>query len=223
MAWSNAGESLRDRRGRGSFCPGPEERLRSEKSPTWSVARRAACVQAAHAGNGVIQEWRLAALHALDGRTIGGTSLDRTIRAKARKRQRMPGAIMKRRPKIERLRLARHRNANQKFSTNDEDADSDGNPISKSILRKMMDVSEVWRTCRRRTCKRGRGCRGRDVQCASERVFPKPRNPEKAARDQARSMAMLQRMLRERLEEVRHDQEQIAPQQAAPSGRRRRD
>jgi hypothetical protein len=31
--WTKAGQSLPDRDGRGSFCPGPEDRLRSEKSP----------------------------------------------------------------------------------------------------------------------------------------------------------------------------------------------
>lgn len=130
---------------------------------------------------------------------------------------------MKRRSKIERLRLARHRNANLKFSTTDEDDDSDENPLSKSILRKFMNVSESWRNCRRRTCKRGRGCRGREVQCASERpVREPPRNPDKAARDQARKMAIFQRMVRERLDAVTRSQEQAAAPQAASPRRRRR-
>ncbi|HWV54804.1 hypothetical protein [Pseudorhodoplanes sp.] len=107
---------------------------------------------------------------------------------------------MKRASRPERLRRSRGRNAGLKFA--DENSASDENPISRRILRKIMDVSEAWRTCRRRICKRGRGCRGRDVQCASERVVPVPRNPEKAARDQARNMALLQRMLAERLEQV---------------------
>jgi hypothetical protein len=106
---------------------------------------------------------------------------------------------MRRRSKIERLRAARHRNANLNFGADDEDDDGDPYSIPKSILRKAMDVSETWRSCRRRTCKRGRGCRGREVQCASERVVAAPRNPDKAARDAARGMAQLKRMLEEAL------------------------
>lgn len=129
---------------------------------------------------------------------------------------------MKRLSKRERLRLARHRNANLKFSTKDEDTDPDEDSLSKSVLRKAMDVRESWRTCRRRTCKRGRGCRGREVECASERPVQKPsRDPEKESRDQARAMAIFQRMLRERLDELGSRENKVAPQQATPSRRPR--
>ena len=88
------------------------------------------------------------------------------------------------------------------------DDDRNRNRIRRSILRTMMEVKQAWRHCHRKACKRGRSCCGRDVQCAGEQEFPVPRNPEKAARDRARSMAMLQRMLRERLDQVQREQQQ---------------
>jgi len=130
---------------------------------------------------------------------------------------------MKRLSKAERLRRAHHRNANLNFGTTDEDDDSDDNPISKSILRTFMNVRESWRTCRRRACKRGRGCRGRDVQCLFEQPPRKPpRDPEKAARDEARQMAIFQRRVTERVEELGRRKNGMATEPATPARRPRR-
>jgi hypothetical protein len=80
-----------------------------------------------------------------------------------------------------------------------DDDDGDLNTIPLGIVRRAMDVMDVWRGCHRRACKRGRACRGRQVQCAGERPPRKQsNNPEKTQRDQARSMAIFQRALRER-------------------------
>jgi hypothetical protein len=111
------------------------------------------------------------------------TSLHDSIRAKARKRKRMPGAttIM---------------------------IDDDLDEIPLDILRVVQEVNRTWRRCRRKVCKRGRGCRGRDVPCAFERLPQEPpRNREKAARDDARAMAIFQRMLKEKLD----DHERLRP------------
>jgi hypothetical protein len=102
------------------------------------------------------------------------------------------------------------------------DEERNRNRIRRSILRKMMDVKQSWRHCHRKSCKRGRGCCGRDVQCAGEQKLPVPRNSEKAARDQARSMAMLQRMLRERLEQLQRERQQAAVQPPSQPARARR-
>lgn len=59
------------------------------------------------------------------------------------------------------------------------------------------------------------------IQSAGVGIIPKPRNPEKAARDQARRMAIFQRMIRERLDEVSGAEEQVAMQQTAPFRHRR--
>ena len=129
---------------------------------------------------------------------------------------------MKRLSKRESLRRARHRNANLKFSTKDEDEDSDENPLSKSILRTFMNVRESWRTCRRRACKRGRGCRGRDVQCLFGQPPGKPpRDPAKAARDEAREMAIFQRRVTERVEELGRRKNGMATEPATPARRPR--
>jgi len=80
----------------------------------------------------------------------------------------------------------------------DDDGDPDGLPLG--ILRTAMNVSDVWRNCHRRACKRGRACRGRQVQCASERPPRQERgDAEKRQRDSARSRAIFQRMLHERM------------------------
>jgi hypothetical protein len=102
---------------------------------------------------------------------------------------------------------------------NDHEHD-DLDTIPPDILRVMQDLNQSWRRCRRRSCRRSRSCRDAGVRCAAERVHPAPRNPEKAMRDDARAMAIFQRMLRERLDELA-DAKQVAPRQTAPSRRRR--
>ena len=91
-----------------------------------------------------------------------------------------------------------------------EDED-DLDEIPVDIMRLAQDVGQSWRRCHRKTCKRARGCRGRNVPCANERRPSKtPGDPEKAARDDARAMAIFQRMLRERIDQARTEQEQAA-------------
>jgi hypothetical protein len=107
---------------------------------------------------------------------------------------------------------------------NDDQDDDDLDSIPSDILRVMQDLNQSWRRCRRKSCRRGRSCRSADVRCALERVVEKPpRNPDKAARDDARAMAIFQRMLRERLDETESGKSQVAPQQTTPSRRRRVD
>ncbi|MGE3990137.1 hypothetical protein [Pseudorhodoplanes sp.] len=101
-----------------------------------------------------------------------------------------------------------------------EDED-DLDEIPPDIMRLAQDVSQTWRRCHRKTCKRARGCRGRDVPCAGERPPVKtPSDPEKAARDDARAMAIFQRMLREHIDQVRPEQHAAASQRG--KARRRR-
>jgi hypothetical protein len=103
------------------------------------------------------------------------------------------------------------------------DRHDDPDTIPPDILRVMQNLNQSWRRCRRKSCRRSRSCRSADVRCAVEQVTVKPRrNPEKAARDDARAMAIFQRMLRERLDEL-GGENQGAPQQAIPPRRRRSD
>jgi hypothetical protein len=101
---------------------------------------------------------------------------------------------------------------------NDNDDNLDEIPID--IMRLAQDVSQTWRRCHRKVCRRGRACRAPGVPCAAERPPRKPpHNPEKAARDDARAMAIFQRMLRERPDQVRPEPERAA---APQKGRARR-
>ena len=84
----------------------------------------------------------------------------------------------------------------------DENEHDDLDTIPPDILRVMQDLNQSWRRCRRKSCRRSRSCRSADVSCAVERVPRIPRNNDKVARDDARAMAIFQRMLRERLAEV---------------------
>lgn len=98
--------------------------------------------------------------------------------------------------------------------------DDDLDEIPIDIMRLAQDVSHAWRRCHRKICKRGRGCRGRDMPCLAE-CPPRrtPRNPEKAARDDARAMAIFQRRLRER---VAADEREAATDTMSPPAKRRR-
>ena len=105
-----------------------------------------------------------------------------------------------------------------------DDQHDDPDTIPPDILRVMQDINQSWRRCRRKSCRRGRSCRSADVRCAAERVIDKPlRNPEKAARDDARAMAIFQRMLRERQDQRETSEKQVVPQQTAATRRRQPD
>jgi hypothetical protein len=103
----------------------------------------------------------------------------------------------------------------------DDDDHDDLDTIPPDIMRVMQDLDQSWRRCRRKSCRRRRSCCSTDVICAIERTPRKPpRNPEKTARDDARAMAIFQRMLRERLDEA--ERSEVAEQQTGPSRRRRK-
>ena len=65
-----------------------------------------------------------------------------------------------------------------------------------SMLRKLMDVLKNWRTCPERACRRKRGCASPRMICA-DRAPKRQVSPE----HEAAAMAMLKRMLREKLEQ----------------------
>jgi len=102
----------------------------------------------------------------------------------------------------------------------DDDEHDDQNTIPPDIMRVMQNLNQTWRRCRRKSCKRGRSCRNADVSCATEREPPVPHNNEKLTRDNARAMAIFQRMLRERLDQASTPAPTVAPQ---PRKRSRRD
>lgn len=66
--------------------------------------------------------------------------------------------------------------------------------LRESILRKLMDMRKTWRNCAEPACRRKRGCASPRMICA-ERVPERDIPPE----HQAASVAMLKRMLREKL------------------------
>ena len=101
--------------------------------------------------------------------------------------------------KASKNKRSRQRTRQPKPMPGDDDND-DLDTLPLGILRKAMGVVDAWRNCHRRACKRGRACRGRQVQCASERPARQQRgDAEKQQRDGARSMAIFQRMLHERM------------------------
>ena len=101
----------------------------------------------------------------------------------------------------------------------DENEHDDLDTIPPDILRVMQDLNQSWRRCRRKSCRRSRSCRGADVSCAVERAPRILRNNDKVARDDARAMAIFQRMLRERLEEVSVQNRAVAQQRLKPRRR----
>jgi|GEM_PF-5252853 len=219
-----AGQSLPDRGVRGASCPGPEERPRSEKSPRWSVARRAIRVMdrapdaqhvfvRMHAARASHQGMRLAALHALEraGASSGRRGLDFDLQGDALCGN--EGACAEHRDmkasRTQRNRTQQNRRNIKQTKPMPGDDDDDGDPytLPLGIWRIWMDVTRVWSRCHRRACKRGRACRGREVQCADE-LAPRRRrgSPEKIQRDNARSSAIFQRMLRERMALIDEDE-----------------
>lgn len=105
----------------------------------------------------------------------------------------------------------------------EDDEYDDQDTIPPDIMRVMQDINQSWRRCRRKSCKRARSCRAAGVICANERA-PRvpPRNANKDARDDARAMAIFQRMLHERLDEGESAQPRAPARQTAKAPRRRK-
>ncbi len=104
-----------------------------------------------------------------------------------------------------------------------DDGYDDQDTIPPDIMRVMQDLDQSWRRCRRKSCRRARSCCSTGMMCAIERAprMP-PRNADKAARDDARAMAIFQRMLRERLDEAKRN-ETLAASPKAVASRRQQD
>jgi hypothetical protein len=67
-----------------------------------------------------------------------------------------------------------------------------------SILWKLAQILEHWRTCREPACRRHRRCATRSLVCLDRNRDARPMSPEK----QAAALADLKRQLRQRLDEL---------------------
>jgi hypothetical protein len=77
-----------------------------------------------------------------------------------------------------------------------ENIDDFRNELARRISRFIGNRTRAWRGCPERACRRAQHCRPPQIRCSNAPALP-PRTPEQ----QARAMAQLQRLLRERLEQ----------------------
>lgn len=77
------------------------------------------------------------------------------------------------------------------------DIDAIRDELAQRINQLLSTAEKRWRTCRERCCKRARACRAPKGSCANAELSTRPVKPAQVAR----TMAQVQRMLRERIEQ----------------------
>lgn len=84
----------------------------------------------------------------------------------------------------------------------EEDTVAFRNALARRISMAVSNEKQRWRSCGLRACKRARGCMAPQFRCANEQ----PRRPLNAEQE-ARSIARLQRALRQHLEQLDAEEE----------------